>query len=459
MASANFSGVLQLTDLDDFITPSQECIKPVKVEKTTGSAARIRIEHDGSYVQISEGGGKEKLKKATISLTDCLACSGCVTSAESVLIGQQNQDQVVKVLRSNLTKVVSLSYQPILSFAAKYGLEPKIALQKLSGFFRQLGADYVFDVSMANDLSLIHCAKEFMTHYENRKPGKASPVLASACPGWVCYAEKTHGDWLLPYLSQIKSPQQIAGSFIKSSISQLKGIEPKEIVHITVMPCFDKKLEASRNDFYDESTQSKEVDIVITPVELEILLDQMNLKFEDMECEELSLLPGATDTGFTVPKGSGSGGYAHFVLRHAMKSLFGEEGGNVEFVPARNLDLLEATVERNGKSLKFAIANGFRNIQNIVQKMKRGRLNYDYVEVMACPSGCLNGGAQLKLESLSANKELLSKIDSLHRTMDTRDIDESYEEWLEGFTKLDAEKLKTKFHAVPKSQNALTVKW
>ncbi|XP_073239356.1 probable cytosolic Fe-S cluster assembly factor v1g210509 [Porites lutea] len=106
--AAGFSGALQLTDLDDFITPSQECIKPVKVEKKPGQLAKIKIEDDGSYVQLSEGGEKTKLQRAQITLNDCLACSGCITSAESVLITQQSQEELYKIIANNqkLAKVL-----------------------------------------------------------------------------------------------------------------------------------------------------------------------------------------------------------------------------------------------------------------------------------------------------------------------------------------------------------------
>ncbi|TMS14942.1 Cytosolic Fe-S cluster assembly factor NARFL [Larimichthys crocea] len=145
--ASQFSGVLQLTDLDDFITPSQACVKPVKVEKKEGkSVAKIQIEDDGSYVQVNQDGGKQKLGKAKITLNDCLACSGCITSAESVLISQQSNEELFKVLNNNKTGgaeqkvvVVSVSPQSRASLAARYDLSSTEAGRKLTCFFKGLG--------------------------------------------------------------------------------------------------------------------------------------------------------------------------------------------------------------------------------------------------------------------------------------------------------------------------------
>jgi len=401
--TSKFSSVLQLTDLDDFITPSLECIKPVKIEKSDpipSGAAKIRIGDDGSYSQVNKDGTTKSLTKASITLNDCLACSGCITTAESVLIGQQSHSEFLKIckaIRNNEEDrsydhvVVSLSHQPVLSFASKFKLSPLEARAKLAGLFRKLGVSHVYDVTLATELSLIESGKNFVERFRtvtaNKK--KMLPVIASACPGWVCYAEKTHGDWILPYVSEIKSPQQIAGSIIKDVIPPLLKTTPSRLAHITVMPCFDKKLEASRSDFYNEETGSKEVDMVITPVEIEEMLEQLSINFSELELCPIDGFSDAEDTSeMVVAPGSGSGGYAEHVLRYAAKELYGMEVGEVTFQTVKNSDMREATVEHEGQIvLRMAIANGFRNIQNLVQKMKRKKCAYDYVEVMACPSG------------------------------------------------------------------------
>jgi len=474
--TSKFSGVLQLIDLDDFITPSLECVKPIQIEKpkAVSGAAKIRIGDDGSYSEVQKDGTATTLKKASITLNDCLACSGCITSAESVLIGLQSNAEFLKVCetirngsedRSFDHIVVSISHQPILSFAAKFNVSPLEARSKLSGLFRQLGASHVYDLTLAAEVGLLECGKDFVEKYRTASTNKKTlPVIASACPGWVCYAEKTHGDWILPFVSEVKSSQQIAGSIIKDMIPAVLGSNPSRVAHVSVMPCFDKKLEASRGDFFNEETGTHDVDMVITSVEVEEMLDQMGIAFNDLKSGHIDPLSEAEDTSvLVVPPGGGSGGYAEHVLRYAAKELHGIEVGSVTFQQVKNSDMREATVERDGEVLlRIAIANGFRNIQNLVQRMKRKKCTYDYVEVMACPSGCLNGGAQLRPESNSEVKMQLAAVQTLQSSLPERSAaadDSLTKHILDKWTVEESqEKLRTSYHAVVKSATLLD-KW
>lgn len=160
---------------------------------------------------------------------------------------------------------MSLSIQPILSLAIRYNLTPNQCAGKLAQYFKQLGADLVVDMTLADDFALLEAQREFVRRYratESDGIKNIIPMLASSCPGWVCYAEKTHGSYILPYISTTKSPQQIMGSLIKHWVSHNLGDRP--IYHVTVMPCYDKKLEAAREDFFNQQTQSRDVDCVIT---------------------------------------------------------------------------------------------------------------------------------------------------------------------------------------------------
>lgn len=154
------------------------------------------------------------------------------------------------------------------------------------------------------------------------------------------------------------------------------------------MPCFDKKLEASRSDFLREDQLSKDVDLVITPVEIEQILEELEIEFTELGSSPIDSLIGTKISSWNVPPGSGSGGYAEHVLRYAAKELYDVTLEEVIFKTVKNCDVLEAFFEKDDKPiLSVAIINGFRNIQNVVQKMKRKKLTYDYVEIMACPSG------------------------------------------------------------------------
>ncbi|KAI4822018.1 hypothetical protein KUCAC02_007586 [Chaenocephalus aceratus] len=475
--ASQFSGVLQLTDLDDFITPSQECVKPVKIEKKLGkSVAKIQIEDDGSYVQVNKDGGKQKLEKAKITLEDCLACSGCITSAESVLITQQSHEELLKVLHNNKANaeeqkvvVVSISPQSRASIAAHFDLSSTEAGRRLTSFFKGIGVHHVFDTSFSRTFSLLESQREFVKRFKRKKQdSKALPMLTSACPGWICYAEKTHGEMILPYISTTRSPQQMMGSLVKGHFAEQQGLSPQQIYHVAVMPCFDKKLEASRSDFYLNEAETREVDCVITSGEVQKMLEEKNVSLKDVDPAPLdTMFSSVSEDEFLSHSGSGSGGYLHHVFTYAAKQLFGEEVKELTYKTLRNKDFQEVTLEKDGVvQLSFAFTYGFRNIQNLVQKLKKGKSPYHFVEVMACPSGCINGGGQVKPLPGQNPKELLQKVEDLYKEEhtlspeeDTR-VAELYQSWLHSVGEERAkELLHTHYHAVEKMINGLTMKW
>ncbi|TNM97341.1 hypothetical protein fugu_015497 [Takifugu bimaculatus] len=475
--ASHFSGVLQLTDLDDFITPSQECVKPVKVEKKQGkSVAKIQIEEDGSYIQINQDGGKQKLEKAKITLNDCLACSGCITSAESVLITQQSHEELLKVLQNNKSSatekkvvVVSVSPQSRASLAARYDLSSTEAGRRLTSFFKGLGVHHVFDTTFSRTFSLLESQREFVERFQRKEQDKTSlPMMTSACPGWICYAEKTHGDFVLPYISTTRSPQQMMGSLVKGYFAEQRGLSPEQIYHVAVMPCFDKKLEASRSDFYMDQPQTREVDCVITSGEVQQMLEERDVSLNNVEPVPLdTVFSNVYGDEYLSHAGSGSGGYLHHVFSYAAKHLFGEEVKELTYKTLKNKDFQEVTLEKDGVVLLcFASTYGFRNIQNLVQKLKRGKSPYHFVEVMACPSGCLNGGGQLKALPGQNQKELLQKVEAIYRAErpllpeENNSVAELYQSWLRSVGEERAkELLRTQYHTVEKMKNGLTMKW
>ncbi|XP_065706611.1 cytosolic iron-sulfur assembly component 3 isoform X1 [Patagioenas fasciata] len=454
-----------------------ECIKPVKVEKKPGkAAAKIRIEADGSYFQINQDGEAQKLEKAKITLNDCLACSGCITSAESVLITQQSHEELCKILTFNKTAapneqklvVISVSPQSRASLAAKCKLGVLETAQKLTAFFKSLGVHYVFDTTFSRNFSLLESQREFVKRFRKQSEDKkALPMLASACPGWICYAEKTHGSFIIPYISTTKSPQQVMGSLIKGHFAEQQHLTPDRIYHVTVMPCYDKKLEASRPDFFNQEYQTRDVDCVITTGEVLKLLEQEGVSLSDVDPAALDTMFGSTaEEELTGHAGGGSGGYLEHIYKYAAKELFGIQVDTIQYKPLKNKDFQEVTLEKDGAVLlQFALAYGFRNIQNLVQKLKRGRSPYHYVEVMACPSGCLNGGGQIKLDGESS-KEQLQQVERLYESLQTevpeqnRAVQELYERWLGGAgSGKAAEALHTGYHAVEKTSAGFNIKW
>ncbi|KAF4792030.1 Cytosolic Fe-S cluster assembly factor NARFL [Turdus rufiventris] len=435
----------------------QECIKPVQVDKKPGkAAAKIRIEADGSYFQVNQDGEAQKLEKAKISLNDCLACSGCITSAESVLVSQQSHEELCKLLALNKSRA---------SLAARCKLGLLETAQKLTMFLKSV--HYVFDTTFSRNFSLLESQQEFVRRFRRRADDKkALPMLASACPGWICYAEKTHGSFIIPHISTTKSPQQVMGSLVKGYFAEQQHLPPDRIYHVTVMPCYDKKLEASRPDFFNQEYQTRDVDCVITTGEVLKLLEQEGVSLSDVDPAPLDTLLGSATGELCTHAGGGSGGYLEHIFIHSAQQLFGIHVDSIHYRPLKNKDFQEVTLERDGEVLlHFALAYGFRNIQNLVQKLKRGKCPYHFVEVMACPSGCLNGGGQIKLEGESS-KEELQKVERLYESLraeapeENQAVRELYQHWLGGWGSDRAlQVLHTQYHAVEKANSALNIKW
>ncbi|NXC19610.1 NARFL factor, partial [Corythaeola cristata] len=407
-------------------------------------------------------GEAQKLEKAKITLNDCLACSGCITSAESVLITQQSHEELCKILTFNKTAapneqklvVVSVSPQSRASLAARCQMGVLETAKKLTAFLKSV--HYVFDTTFSRNFSLLESQQEFVKRFRKQSEDKkALPVLASACPGWICYAEKTHGSFIIPYISTTKSPQQVMGSLIKGHFAEQQHLTPAQIYHVTVMPCYDKKLEASRPDFFNQEYQTRDVDCVITTASPKTASSFPSPRFSSAAEEEL-----------TTHSGGGSGGYLEHIYKYAAKELFGIQVDTIHYKPLKNKDFQEVTLEKDGVVLlQFALAYGFRNIQNLVQKLKRGKSPYHYVEVMACPSGCLNGGGQIKVDGESS-KDQLQRVERLYESLKTeipeqnRTVKELYERWLGGAeSEKAARALHTQYHAVEKTSSGFNIKW
>lgn len=266
----------------------------------------------------------------------------------------------------------------------------------------------IVDIAEARSITLECLAEEF---FRLRQAGgdENLPLIVSACPGWVCYAEKRYPDFL-PHLSRTRSPQQIAGTLVKHFWPQANttgndGLVASDIFHCAIMPCFDKKLEASREEFLaDVLTGTREVDTVITTSELLEIFKEKQVEFDRVQEDRTAPEPWR-------PEGSGSGGYLEYVLAKAIAAS--NQPGNLLVVPGKNSDTTEYhyVCPATGKVLlRFAAITGFRNIQTYVIKQRKATaIKYDFVEIMACPGGCLNGGGQPKPEDSNANSRQASK--------------------------------------------------
>jgi iron only hydrogenase large subunit-like protein len=422
---------------DDFLSPGEVCVKPIQIKKKT---KRGMIGDDDDNVP----------EKATITLTDCLACSGCVTSAESVLIASQSSKEFVTRVASTTTTggkvVVSIAPEARASLAAHFGLSLVSTHRKLVTLFRLLGAHNVLDMQVATRVAALESRIEFEERWNTGRP-----VLASSCPGWICFAEKSHPE-ALPFISSVRSSQQIMGQFVKKCLAKKDNLAPSQVYHVCVMMCYDKKLEATRDDFCEDGV--RHVDTVLATSELLSLIVDREIDFAHLEETTDSL---ETSDLHGNPEGSGS--QAADLYRHIAWSRFGQRVERVPFKEGRNSDVREAVLEVEGKVvLKVAVANGFRNIQNIVRKLKSSDVNF--VEIMACPSGCLNGGGQIRAANTADREATKQKLIQTVAAFGSVSVDDEdfatallpfYKEFVGDVPGSEKAKLlfHTQYHAVP----------
>lgn len=459
--------LLTAESLNDFFLPSQDCIKPVEIIKTNADS-EIRIDN-GVHWEVTKDGLETQLEAASISLNDCLACSGCVTTAESVLVGLQSWGEVSEKLKDPQKKqfVASICPQSVASIAACYNVSRQSAYRKLRTLLKNIGFSQIYSTNLGRAVSLHESSREFIQYYKG-KP--TQPLLASACPGWICYAEKQKSS-LIPIISKVRSPQQMTGVILKDVITRCSNLPRDSVYHVAIMPCFDKKLEASRKEF--EVDTVRDVDTVVTSAEVVNMMREAEIDFEALEesTEDDSPSPGRQP-------GSSSGGYLAHVLVTAAKELFDMtipaslDDDRIRITDQRSPKLKEyELLDDQGQTLlRFADAYGFRQITSLTQKLApkvqrrtTKKVDYDYVEVMACESGCINGGGQVRPPPEVSNRDWVSKAEVLYVSEDATPASATqYQEiiqwWKAPHVEVE-EKTRTTYNEIPPMANPLASKW
>lgn len=436
-AAPRMSGALSISDANDFLTPAAACVLPM----SGGAVASVASSPPGSVlapiVSVSSAETVKAAPTARVTLSDCLSCSGCVTSAETVLLASTNLDRVRAALletegvacEEGVCVVAGLSQQAVASVAVELGMGLQRAAGVLAAFFKTaLKVECVVDLAFARHLVLEEAAQEFV----RRKKLGESVVIASACPGWVTYAEKTQGEDVLASISRVRSPQAVAGAVVPRVFGEEEsggadGGEGRRRGRrrtwlMTVMPCHDKKLEAARPDFAGASAPGEpDVQAVLTPGEVFQLAEELGVKLGELEPAEMEGRFAAGPDGFGTDTGSGSGGYAEYVLRIAARELLDVElpkGRVVMEKVSRSGDVRSVTVRSadGNRKLRFGTAYGFRSLQSVLRKVRRGECEYDYIELMACPGGCNNGGGQIPVAGgdKKAMTKQLAKVDAVY---------------------------------------------
>jgi NADH-quinone oxidoreductase subunit G len=322
--------------------------------------------------------------------TSCTFCGQCVAVCPTAALTEVNN--VPKVWRAlkNKDKYVIVQTAPAVRVALgeEFGLEPGTSVTgKMAAALRSLGFDKVFDTDFAADLTIMEEASEFVHRLQH---GGKLPILTSCCPGWVKFFEHQFPE-LLDIPSTCKSPHEMFGAVAKTYLAQKLGIDPKNMVVVSVMPCLAKKYEAARPELSANGNQ--DVDIVITTRELAKMLREAGIDFNSLEDSNFDN-PLGESTGASVIFGA-TGGVLEAALRTAYEWLTEESLENVEFHALRGLDgVKEATVRINDIDVNVAVAHGLGNARKILEAIKSGEANYHAIEIMACPGGCIGGGGQ-----------------------------------------------------------------
>lgn len=384
-----------------------------------------------------------------VLLSACLSCDGCVSEEESQKISQQSLQEIDRVLALNKkcdaskhkVLVVSVCPQSLPFFAVKFHLDIPEAAQKLCGFLKSVGVKHVFDTTLAASFSVLESQKEFVQRYRRRHHDThAVPMFTSSCPGWIRYAEHVLGSLVTPHICTARSPQQVMGSLVKDYFARQQKLTPEQVYHVVVAPCFDKKLEAVREEFYNSMLESSDVDCVLTSVEILHMMEQSNVSMESIDPVPLDHVFGEiSDPSLMRHDGRGSEGFLEHIFKHAAKELFGLEVEEIVYKTLRNRDFQEVVLERDGETLlQFAAVYGFRNIQTLVHRMRKGRVPYQLVEVLSCPGGCVSGRGQAEGEGGKLDRALIQQMEEAYSSLPVRlpeanpEVQRLYQDWLEG---------------------------
>lgn len=326
-----------------------------------------------------------------LAAASCVNCGQCVAVCPVGALTEKPQWEQVKEAIADPEKFVVVQVAPAVRAALGETFEFPLGVDtegRIAGALRKLGFDKVFDTKVGADLTIIEEANELIERIEN---GGVLPMLTSCCPGWIKYAEHFYPD-MLDNLSSCKSPHTMFGALIKSWYAEKMGIPKEKIVTVSVMPCTAKKFEITRPD--ECGADVPDVDYVITTNELGAMLKDAEIQLEAISPSEQFDEPLGEGTGAGVIFGA-SGGVMEAALRTAVEKLTGKPLENLEFTDVRGMNgIKEASYDLNGTQVKVAVVSGLANANALLTRIKTGEADYQFVEIMACPGGCVNGGGQ-----------------------------------------------------------------
>ncbi len=345
-------------------------------------------------------------KNKSLNDVNCTFCGQCIEACPVGALKEKDETEAVWEALRDDNKYVVVQTAPAVRAALgeEFGMEIGTNVEgKMVAALKRMGFNKVFDTNTGADFTIVEEGNEFLQRYSN---GGTLPMITSCSPGWVRYLEMNYPE-LIPNLSSCKSPHQMFGAIIKTYFAEKNNIDPKDIVTVSVMPCIAKKFEKTRDNM--SGSGYPDVDNVITTRELARMIKQAHIDFVNLEDEK-----------FDVPMGEATGAGAIFgttggVMEAALRTVYEKVTGN----SFERLDLHEirgekgikrATLNMNGTDIKVVVASGLKNAQTIMEEIKSGKADYQFVEIMACPGGCVMGGGQpIRTSKERANIDIRAK--------------------------------------------------
>lgn len=324
--------------------------------------------------------------------TPCVNCGQCVAVCPTGALRERDDTDKVWEALQDPTKTVVIAPAPSVRAQIGECFEYPIGTNvegKLVAAMRRLGFDKVFDVDTAADLTIMEEGTELLDRLKN---GGALPLLTSCSPGWIKFCEEYYPD-MIPNISSCKSPQGMYGAMMKTYYAEKNGIDPKDLFVVSVMPCTAKKFEIGRDDMSAAGEGIPDIDVSLTTRELAAMIKRAGIRFRDLPDE-------AFDPAFGIASGAGhifgvTGGVMEAALRTVAEIVTGKPLENVEFHEVRGLkDIREAEYDLAGTKVRVAVTSGLENAKKLLDMVKSGEKQYHFIEVMACPGGCVNGGGQ-----------------------------------------------------------------
>lgn len=362
----------------------------------------------------------------------CTYCGQCASVCPTGAIVEKDDTEQVWQAINDPEKVVIVQTAPSVRVALGEELNipaGSIVTGKMVAALRSLGFDKVFDTNFSADLTIMEEGHEFLDRLQN---GGVLPMITSCSPGWVNMIELKYPE-LLPHLSTAKSPQQMFGAVAKTYFAEQAGIDPAKIVSVSVMPCTAKKAEAQREEMCDSGY--RDVDIVITTRELGRMIREAGIDFASLPEENFDS-PLGTGSGAGVIFGT-TGGVMEAALRTVADVVSGQDLPKVDYTEVRGMEeTREAVIEIAGREIRIAVVNTLGSARKMLERIKAGTADYQFIEVMACPGGCIGGGGQpvpVNREMRQKRREALftcDRMSELRKSHENPEIKALYDNWL-----------------------------